>query len=123
MMEKRIIRRGDIYYAQLDPVVGSEQGGTRPVMIVSNDKGNRFGPTVIVAPITSRKTRENLLPTHMCVPHIAGLRKDSVILFEQVRVVDKKRLHEYVGTLSRRFVSSVDSALIESVGVKRTKYS
>ncbi|MGM9617803.1 type II toxin-antitoxin system PemK/MazF family toxin [Butyricicoccus sp.] len=122
-MERRTIRRGDIYYAQLDPVVGSEQGGTRPVMIVSNDRGNRFGPTVIVAPITSRKNRGNLLPTHMRIPHIVGLRKDSIILFEQVRAVDKERLHEYVGTLSRRFVSSVDSALLASIGVKRTEYS
>lgn len=87
-MEKTI-KRGDIYYATLDPVVGSEQGGTRPVLIISNNTGNRYSPTVIIAPITSRVHTKAKLPTHIAVTDFIKLNKDSIILLEQIRTIDK----------------------------------
>ena len=92
-MEKTI-KRGDIYYAELNPVIGSEQGGTRPVLIISNDIGNRHSPTVIVAAITSRVHTKAKLPTHTAIRDFEGLNKDSIILLEQIRTIDKKRLQE-----------------------------
>ena len=93
------VKRGDIYYADLSPVVGSEQGGIRPVLIVQNDVGNRFSPTVIAAAITSQKYKTNL-PTHIRVnADGCGLAKDSIVLLEQVRTLDKKRLKEKMGAL------------------------
>ena len=89
-MEKTI-KRGDIYYAELNPVIGSEQGGTRPVLIISNDIGNRHSPTVIVAAITSRVHTKAKLPTHTAIRDFEGLNKDSIILLEQIRTIDKKR--------------------------------
>jgi mRNA interferase MazF len=94
-MEKTI-KRGDIYYAELNPVIGSEQGGTRPVLIISNDIGNRHSPTVIVAAITSRVHTKAKLPTHTAIRDFEGLNKDSIILLEQIRTIDKKRLQEYI---------------------------
>lgn len=96
------VKRGDIYYADLSPVVGSEQGGIRPVLIVQNDVGNRFSPTVIAAAITSQKYKTNL-PTHIRVnADGCGLAKDSIVLLEQVRTLDKKRLKEKMGALGVR---------------------
>ena len=93
------VKRGDIYYADLSPVVGSEQGGVRPVLIVQNDIGNRFSPTVIAAAITSQKDKSNL-PTHIEVDaRNCGLAKDSIVLLEQVRTIDKRRLREKMGAL------------------------
>ena len=93
------VRRGDIYYADLSPVVGSEQGGVRPVLIVQNDVGNRFSPTVIAAAITSQ-TEKSHLPTHIYVQSMeCGLHKDSVVLLEQIRTLDKRRLKECMGRL------------------------
>lgn len=114
---ERIIKRGDIYYAELNPVIGSEQGGTRPVLIISNDIGNKHRPTVIVAAITSRVQTKAKLPTHTIVNDFAGLDKDSVILLEQIRTIDKQRLQEYLGTLDRRFLFAVDKALAISVAL------
>ena len=111
------IRRGDIYYADLSPVVGSEQGGMRPVLIVQNDVGNKYSPTVIAAAITSRlgKTR---LPTHIDVhADKVGLQKDSVILLEQIRTIDKKRLGEKMGRLDDKTMSAVDEAISVSFGL------
>ena len=111
------IRRGDIYYADLSPVVGSEQGGLRPVLIVQNDVGNKYSPTVIAAAITSRlgKTR---LPTHIDVyADKVGLQKDSVILLEQIRTIDKKRLGEKMGHLDDEIMSAVDEAISVSFGL------
>ena len=105
-----IIRRGDIYYADLRPVVGSEQGGIRPVLIVQNDVGNRHSPTVIVAAITS-KMHKAKLPTHIELPKRCGIEKDSVILLEQVRTIDKSRLREKVCHLDQEILSDVDQAL------------
>ena len=108
-----VIRRGDIYYADLRPVVGSEQGGIRPVLVVQNDVGNRHSPTVIVAAITS-KMHKAKLPTHIELPKEYGMEKDSVILLEQVRTIDKSRLREKVCHLDQEMLSSVNRALLVS---------
>ena len=111
------VHRGDIYYADLSPVVGSEQGGVRPVLIVQNDVGNRFSPTVIAAAITSQRTKANL-PTHIMVnAQTTGLAKDSIVLLEQVRTIDKHRLKERMGSLDTRAMSEVDQALSVSFGL------
>ena len=114
------VRRGDIYYADLSPVVGSEQGGLRPVLIIQNDVGNRYSPTVIAAAITSRmgKTR---LPTHIDIyAERAGLAKDSVILLEQIRTLDKRRLKEKMGHLDEGMMRAVNSAIAISFGLGDT---
>ena len=114
---KMNIKRGDIYYADLSPVIGSEQGGLRPVLIVQNDVGNKYSPTVIAAAITS-KIGKTKLPTHIDIPSMeAGLAKDSVILLEQVRTIDKKRLKEKMGHLDERTMNSVNSAIQVSFGL------
>ncbi len=111
------IKRGDIYYADLSPVVGSEQGGLRPVLIVQNEVGNRYSPTVIAAAITS-KISKTKLPTHIDVPgDDAGLAKDSIILLEQIRTIDKKRLKEKMGHLDDATMNSVNSAIEVSFGL------
>lgn len=111
------IRRGDIYYADLSPVVGSEQGGVRPVLIVQNDVGNRFSPTVIAAAITSQKDKTNL-PTHIDLDAgDTGLMKDSVVLLEQMRTIDKHRLKEKMGALDESSMNQVDAAISVSLGL------
>ena len=111
------IKRGDIFYADLSPVIGSEQGGLRPVLIVQNDVGNRYSPTVIAAAITSRMTKTRL-PTHIDIyASDAGLSKDSVVLLEQIRTIDKQRLKEKMGHLSDRMMAEVDEALSVSFGL------
>ena len=111
------IKRGDIYYADLSPVVGSEQGGLRPVLIVQNDVGNKYSPTVIAAAITSKMSKARL-PTHIDIPGTdAGLSKDSVILLEQVRTIDKKRLKEKMGHLDDATMRVVNSAIQVSFGL------
>ena len=115
-MKEREIKRGDIYHADLNPIFGSEQGGYRPVLIIQNNIGNKYSPTVIVAAITSQpKTK---LPTHVPLQGIDGLEKHSVVLLEQVRTIDKRRLDNYVGTLDRQQMVKVDRALCSSTGVK-----
>jgi mRNA interferase MazF len=115
-----MINRGDIYYADLSPVVGSEQGGVRPVLIVQNDVGNKFSPTVIAAAITSQKYKTDL-PTHIKVSATGcGLEKDSIVLLEQVRTIDKKRLKERMGTLDNREMTRVNQALQVSFGLGQT---
>ncbi|MEW6522356.1 MAG: type II toxin-antitoxin system PemK/MazF family toxin [Bacillota bacterium] len=112
------IRRGDIYYADLSPVVGSEQGGFRPVLVVQNDIGNKYSPTTIVAAITSQIDKAKL-PTHVELPASEyRLEKDSVLLLEQVRTVDKRRLREYITRLSDEAMAKVNEALAISVGLK-----
>ncbi|NLX69467.1 MAG: type II toxin-antitoxin system PemK/MazF family toxin [Clostridiales bacterium] len=112
-----MIRRGEIYYADLSPVVGSEQGGVRPVLIVQNDIGNKYSPTVIVAAITSQINKAKL-PTHIEISASEyGLPKDSVILLEQIRTIDKKRLKEKIGYLSSEVMEKVNEALQISFGL------
>lgn len=111
------IKRGDIYYADLSPVVGSEQGGVRPVLIVQNDVGNRYSPTVIAAAITSQRDKTEL-PTHIRVTaQGSGLQRDSIILLEQVRTIDKRRLKERMGALDTGSMNRVDQALSVSFGL------
>lgn len=113
------VKRGDIFYADLSPVVGSEQGGTRPVLIVQNDMGNRHSPTVIAAAITSQ-TGKARLPTHIeLTGHDVGLTKDSVVLLEQIRTIDKKRLREHMGRLDESLMNQVDSAIAVSFGLHK----
>ncbi len=112
------IKRGDIFYADLSPVVGSEQGGTRPVLIVQNDTGNRHSPTVIAAAITSQ-TGKARLPTHINIAGgRVGLSKDSVILLEQIRTIDKRRLREHMGRLDETQMQQVDDAIAISFGLQ-----
>ena len=111
------VKRGDIYYADLSPVVGSEQGGLRPVLIVQNNVGNKYSPTVIAAAITSRMAKAKL-PTHIDVGKDSyGLAKDSVILLEQVRTIDKKRLREKMGHLDDGLMQKVNTAINISFGL------
>jgi mRNA interferase MazF len=111
------IKRGDIFYADLSPVIGSEQGGLRPVLIVQNDIGNKYSPTVIAAAITS-KISKTKLPTHIDVPsEDAGLTKDSIILLEQIRTIDKERLVNYVGKISKESISVIERAALISLGI------
>lgn len=111
------IKRGEIYYADLSPVVGSEQGGVRPVLIIQNDIGNRYSPTVIAAAITSQKDKTSL-PTHISVgAEGCGLAKDSIVLLEQVRTIDKQRLKEKMGSLDTTSMGLVDKALSVSFGL------
>lgn len=111
-----MIKRGDLYYADLSPVVGSEQGGIRPILIVQNDTGNKYSPTVIGAAITSSITKAKL-PTHIAVnANEFGLQKNSVILLEQIRTLDKRRLTHKIGELSSSAMKKVNTALLISLG-------
>lgn len=112
------VKRGEIYYADLSPVIGSEQGGIRPVLIVQNDIGNRYSPTVIAAAITSQRDKTNL-PTHIKVnADDCGLAKDSIVLLEQVRTIDKQRLKERMGTLDGGSMDMINQALSVSFGLE-----
>ena len=115
------VKRGDIYYADLSPVVGSEQGGVRPVLIVQNDTGNRYSPTVIAAAITSQ-TGKARLPTHIeLAAQNYGLPRDSVVLLEQIRTLDKRRLREKMGRVDKELMDRVDAAIAVSFGLHSDK--
>lgn len=112
------VRRGDIFYADLSPVVGSEQGGVRPVLIIQNDMGNRHSPTVIAAAITSQMNKAKL-PTHIeLIDQHCGLTRDSVVLLEQIRTLDKRRLRERMGHLEGEMMDQVDRAIAVSFGIQ-----
>lgn len=111
------IKRGDIFYADLSPVVGSEQGGVRPVLVVQNDVGNKYSPTIIVAPVTSQVNKAKL-PTHVNLRgNHAGFPKNSVALLEQIRTIDKRRLREKIGSFDQNTMFKIDEALMVSVGL------
>ena len=115
------ILRGDLYYADLTPVTGSEQRGVRPVLMIQNDMGNRFSPTVIVAAVTSRQDKHPL-PTHVLIsPNHCGLKEHSVVLLEQIRTIDRVRLREYIGRLTEEDMEQVDHALRISIGLIKTE--
>jgi len=115
------VKRGDIYYADLDPVVGSEQGGRRPVLIIQNDLGNRFSPTVIALPLTS-KVNKAPLRTHVpLLPPQGGISRPSIILCEQVRTLEKSRLKRYMGKLTKEKMALVERALAAAVGGEEGK--
>ena len=115
----RTIKRGDIFYAELNPVVGSEQGGTRPVLIISNDIGNSHSPTVIIAAITGRTQTKAKLPTHTEVKDVEGLDRNSIILLEQIRTIDKQRLKNHMGTIPNNIMARVDKALAISLAMTK----
>lgn len=115
-MTKQIIR-GAIFYADLDPIVGSEQKGVRPVVILQNDIGNKYSPTTMIAPITTKEYKGKYLPTHVKVTTLNKLRPHSIILLEQVRTIDKSRLKGYVTMLSEKEMQSIDKALIISLSI------
>ena len=110
-----MIKRGELYYADLSPVIGSEQGGVRPVLIVQNDVGNRYSPTIIAAAITSQMNKAKL-PTHIELDTTCGLSKDSVVLTEQLRTLDKTRLRDKIGTIDSVAMQKVNNALLVSLG-------
>lgn len=116
-VSRLIIRRGDVFYADLSPVVGSEQGGVRPVLIIQNDIGNKYSPTVIIAAITSQINKAKL-PTHIEIDGKKyGLPKDSVVLLEQIRTIDKRRFIEKISFLDQELMAKVDEALMISIGL------
>lgn len=110
-----MMKRGDVYYADLSPVVGSEQGGIRPVLILQNNVGNKYSPTVIVAAITS-KINKSKVPTHVPIGKDKGLTENSVVLLEQIRTIDKQRLTDKITHLNQKLMSEVDEALKISLG-------
>jgi len=112
---QKVILRGDIYYADLNPTVGSEQGGVRPLVILQNNIGNRHSPTVIAAAITAKPKKP--LPTHAAIGHACGHLKESFVLLEQIRTIDRSRLREYVGRLDTQEMKKIDEALAISVGL------
>lgn len=116
MSEK--ITRGEMYYADLDPVVGSEQGGVRPVLIIQNNVGNRYSPTVIVAIISGRTSTKAKMPTHYLVKGYVGLKRESIILLEQIRTIDKQRLQNCIGQLKENDMEQINKCLGVSLGLK-----
>ena len=112
------VRRGEIYYADLSPAVGSEQDGFRPVLIIQNDTGNRHSPTVVIAAISS-KTKKTNMPTHCLLPTGIELETPSVVLLEQVRTIDKCRLDKYIGKLNEATMKEIDRAIAVSVGLEK----
>lgn len=111
-----MVKRGEMYYADLSPVIGSEQGGIRPVLIIQNDIGNKYSPTIIAAAVTSRLNKARL-PTHIeLTSETYGLPKDSVVLLEQLRTLDKKRLKDEIGLLDNETMNKVNNALLISLG-------
>ena len=112
---KKIIR-GGLFYADLDPIIGSEQNGVRPVLILQNDIGNKYSPTVLIAPISTKK--DKLLPTHVLIKQFDKLRHDSIVMLEQIRVIDKSRLRGYVCDLDDTNMKTVDKAMKVALGLK-----
>jgi mRNA interferase MazF len=115
MAALRFVSRGEVYMADLDPYAGSEQGGVRPVVIIQNNVGNRYSSTTIIAPITSRKKPD--LPVHTALDNHNGLLRDSIVLSEQIRTIDKIRLSDYVCTLSKDEMRAIDEAIMISTGI------
>jgi len=116
-MNKKTIKRGDIFYADLDPVVGSEQGDFRPVLVVQNNAGNTHSPTIVVVPIT-RNLLKNPLPTHVVIPQSSGLDNDSLALMEQIRTIDRSRITGYIGHIGGKVQTAIDTALLVCIGIE-----
>ena len=112
-----IYRRGDIYFANLNPFRGSEQGGTRPVLVLQNDTGNFFCPTLIVAPLTTKVYKKQTLPTHFVLKHVKGLGAESIVLLGQIKTIDKSRILNYVGKVLPSEMNGVDEAMRISLGI------
>ncbi len=117
-MTKRIIRKGDMYYANLDPIKGSEQGGTRPVLVIQNNTGNFFSSTVLIAPISTKSAR---LPTHVKINHTEKIKKDSIVMLEQIRVIDKCRLNQFLGKEDCEKMKEIDNSINISFGINNER--
>ena len=120
-MQKTSIKRGDIRIAQLNPVIGSEQGSCRPVLVVQNNTGNSYSPTVVIVPITGNLLK-NSLPTHVVIPQSSGLENDSIALVEQIRTIDRSRFIDYIGHIDYETQFSVDKALAVCVGLEKRRH-
>ena len=116
-----IYKRGDVYWADLNPFFGSEQGGTRPVLVLQNDAGNFFSPTLIVAPMSSQVDKRTDLPTHIVLEQVRGLDGPSLIMLEQLKTIDKRRVRSYAGKLTKEQMAAVEAALTGTLGIYITE--
>lgn len=116
-----IYKRGDVYWADLNPFFGSEQGGTRPVLVLQNDAGNFFSPTIIVAPMSSQVDKRTDLPTHIVLEQVRGLDGPSLIMLEQLKTIDKRRVRSYAGKLTKEQMAEVEAALTGTLGIYITE--
>ena len=121
MKEDWVYRRGDIYFADLDPVVGSEQGGTRPVIVIQNDTGNKHSPTLIVATVTTRIRKKDNMPTHLLIKDNPAFREASVVQLEQIRTIDKCRIDNYLGKVTPHEMVAIEKALSISLAMEQLK--
>ena len=116
-----VYKRGDVYWVNLNPFFGSEQGGTRPVLVLQNDAGNYFSPTLIVAPMSSHADKRTDLPTHVVFEHVRGLEGPSLIMLEQLKNIDKRRVQRYAGKLTKEQMAKVEEALAGTLGIYITE--
>ena len=121
MKENWVYRRGDIYCADLDPVVGSEQGGIRPVIVIQNDTGNRYSPTLIVATVTTKIRKKENMPTHFLIKDNPAFREASVVQLKQIRTIDKRRIDNYLGKVTSREMIAIEKALSISLAMEQLK--
>lgn len=121
MKDDWVYRRGDIYFADLDPVIGSEQGGTRPVIVIQNDTGNKYSPTLIVATVTTKIHKKERLPTHLLIKDNPAFREASVVQLEQIRTIDKCRIDNYLGKVTSREMMAIERALAVSLAMEQLK--
>lgn len=121
MKENWVYRRGDIYCADLDPVVGSEQGGIRPVIVIQNDTGNRYSPTLIVATVTTKIRKKENMPTHLLIGDNPAFKEASVVQLEQIRTIDKRRIDNYLGKVTPREMVAIEKALSVSLAMEQLK--
>ena len=121
MKENWVYRRGDIYCADLDPVVGSEQGGIRPVIVIQNDTGNRYSPTLIVATVTTKIRKKENMPTHLLIRDNPSFKEASVVQLEQIRTIDKRRIDNYLGKVTPREMVAIEKALSVSLAMEQLK--
>ena len=117
MKENWIYRRGDVYLANLDPYIGSEQGGTRPVVVLQNDVGNRYAPTLIVATVTSRTEKKKYQPTHVLIAHNTAFEKPSVVQLEQIFTIDKSRIQRFLGRLTQDEMQEIEKGVVSSLAL------
>ena len=115
------IKRGQVYLANLKDAQGSEQGGIRPVLVVQNNRGNKYSPTIIIACITSKAHTKHHLPTHYYIPESIGLKYPSIVMMEQIRVIDKSRIIKYIGSVSPKFMNILDKKILISLGIQQKK--
>ena len=118
MKKNRLIKRGEIYFASLDPCIGSEQKGIRPVVILQNNVGNKCSPTTLIAPLSTKKCLN--LPTHILIDNVNKIKPNSVIMLEQIRVIDKSRLLSYINKLSKEQMNEIDNSILVSLQIKKS---